>query len=318
MPNWCSNRMYFSGEPAQIAEIKRLASGAVTPFYRRATNEGIQLFLAGSAGLLQTTEDVQFELCPGLTAAGRGAVSPENIAFTRWLTHLQNGVLLDEQNCLMLHELWLQSGTGQRRWEGLPDDVRETITVHFTAKRGDWCDIWGTGGNDPEELLNDTETTASANIVRYVLIVAVRSQIDLLQLLYRKGLLRTEIPGGFSPEEAQELLDNLVRSHISKALSGERMAARDRNADLTWIRQQLVDAAWFVRATLEAHGMGVGNESPSAPPETMPDIQTRELVMLIKRLASSLKAVKPDSSVVREAQDWLCDRKLVDITDILR
>ncbi|MDZ9525795.1 hypothetical protein SNB65_08895 [Escherichia coli] len=27
MPNWCSNRMYFSGEPAQIAEIKRLATG---------------------------------------------------------------------------------------------------------------------------------------------------------------------------------------------------------------------------------------------------------------------------------------------------
>ncbi len=81
MPNWCSNRMYFSGEPAQIAEIKRLASGAVTPFYRRATNEGIQLFLAGSAGLLQTTEDVRFEPCPGLTAAGRGVVSTENIAF---------------------------------------------------------------------------------------------------------------------------------------------------------------------------------------------------------------------------------------------
>ncbi len=144
MPNWCSNRMYFSGEPAQIAEIKRLASGAVTPLYRRATNEGIQLFLAGSAGLLQITENIRSEQCPGVTAAGRGAVSLENIAFTRWLTHLQNGVLLDEQNCLMLHELWLQSGTGQRRWEGLPDDVRETITVHFTAKRGDWCDIWGT------------------------------------------------------------------------------------------------------------------------------------------------------------------------------
>lgn len=134
MPNWCSNRMYFSGEPAQIAEIKRLASGAVTPLYRRATNEGIQLFLAGSAGLLQITENIRSEQCPGVTVAGRGAVSPENIAFTRWLTHLQNGVLLDEQNCLMLHELWLQSGTGQRRWEELPDDVRETITVHFTAK----------------------------------------------------------------------------------------------------------------------------------------------------------------------------------------
>ena len=44
MPNWCSNRMYFSGEPAQIAEIKRLASGAVTPFYRRATNEVFSCF----------------------------------------------------------------------------------------------------------------------------------------------------------------------------------------------------------------------------------------------------------------------------------
>ncbi len=143
MPNWCSNRMYFSGEPAQIAEIKRLASGAVTPFYRRATNEGIQLFLAGSAGLLQITENIRSEQCPGVTAAGRGAVSPENIAFTRWLTHLQNGVLLDEQNCLMLHELWLQSGTGQRRWEELPDDVRETITVHFTANVS--AARWSTG-----------------------------------------------------------------------------------------------------------------------------------------------------------------------------
>ncbi|WP_394627220.1 DUF1281 domain-containing protein, partial [Escherichia coli] len=57
-------------------------------------------------------------------------------------THLQDGVLLDEQNCLMLHELWLQSGTGQRRWEGLPDDVRDTITALFTAKRGDWCGFW--------------------------------------------------------------------------------------------------------------------------------------------------------------------------------
>lgn len=118
--------------------------------------------------------------------------------------------------------------------------------------------------------------------------------------------MRTEIPGGFSPEEAQELLDNLVRSHISKALSGERMAASDRYAELAWIRQQLVDAAWFVRATLEAHGTSVGNESPSALPETMPDIQTRELVMLIKRLASSLKAVKPDSSVVRATENlWI-------------
>lgn len=92
--------------------------------------------------------------------------------------------------------------------------------------------LCNTGGNDPEELLNDTETTASANIVRYVLIVAVRSQIDLLQLLYRKGLLRTEIPGGFSPEEAQELLDNrkrLVRTVLIFTESSDQLSrATDR------------------------------------------------------------------------------------------
>ncbi|MGG7457717.1 DUF1281 domain-containing protein [Escherichia coli] len=144
MPNWCSNRMYFSGEPAQIAEIKRLASGAVAPHFIAApANEGIQLFLAGSAGLLQTTEDVRFEPCPGLTAAGRGVVSPENIAFTRWLTHLQDGVLLDEQNCLMLHELWLQRAVlDSVAGKDYPDDVRDTITALFTAKRGDWCGFW--------------------------------------------------------------------------------------------------------------------------------------------------------------------------------
>ncbi len=63
-----------------------------------ATNEGIQLFLAGSAGLLQITEISALSSARS-DGAGRGAVSPENIAFTCWLTHLQNGVLLDEQNC---------------------------------------------------------------------------------------------------------------------------------------------------------------------------------------------------------------------------
>ncbi len=68
--------MYFSGEPAQIAEIKRLASGAVTPLYRRATNEGIQLFLTGSAGLLQTTEDVRFRVGSLAAAACHGLRLP--------------------------------------------------------------------------------------------------------------------------------------------------------------------------------------------------------------------------------------------------
>ena len=214
MPNWCSNRMYFSGEPAQIAEIKRLASGAVTPLYRRATNEGIQLFLAGSAGLLQITENIRSEQCPGVTAAGRGAVSPENIAFTRWLTHLQNGVLLDEQNCLMLHELWLQSGTGQRRWEELPDDVRETITVHFTAKRGDWCDIWGIVNELMEEKRASRQVTVPAVMLEKVMALAGSE----MKRLYAVGSENGGDGDAFVREE-REAMDVVLQ-----ALDGEHMS----------------------------------------------------------------------------------------------
>lgn len=56
----------------------------MTPFYRRATEEGIQLFVAGCVGLLQVTEEIQFIPYPALTAAGIGVLSPENLAFTRF------------------------------------------------------------------------------------------------------------------------------------------------------------------------------------------------------------------------------------------
>ncbi len=59
-------------------------------------------------------------------------------------------------------------------------------------------------------------------------------------------------PGGFTIEETQELYEDLVRSHISQALSGEKMKKSDRDADLRWIHGVIVQAAWFVKASLEA------------------------------------------------------------------
>ncbi|ENY3616523.1 DUF551 domain-containing protein [Escherichia coli O8:H49] len=60
------------------------------------------------------------------------------------------------------------------------------------------------------------------------------------------------LPGGFTIEDAKELHENLVRSHISQALSGEKMEKKDRDADLRWIHDVIVQAAWFVKASLEA------------------------------------------------------------------
>lgn len=60
------------------------------------------------------------------------------------------------------------------------------------------------------------------------------------------------LPGGSSAEEARSLHADLVRSHISKALSGEKMKPADKDADLRWIHGVIVRAAWFVKASVEA------------------------------------------------------------------
>ncbi|EIW9680195.1 DUF551 domain-containing protein [Salmonella enterica] len=70
-------------------------------------------------------------------------------------------------------------------------------------------------------------------------------------------------PGGFTIEETQELYEDLVRSHISQALSGEKMKKSDRDADLRWIHGVIVQAAWFVKASLEQNAL-TGN-SPGIP-----------------------------------------------------
>ncbi len=72
------------------------------------------------------------------------------------------------------------------------------------------------------------------------------------------------LPGGFTIEDAKELHEDLVRSHISQALSGEKMKKKDRDADLRWIHGVIVQAAWFVKASLEQAAL-------SGTPPVIPD-----------------------------------------------
>lgn len=50
--------------------------------------------------------------------------------------------------------------------------------------------IINTGGNLIEELMNDTQTDFFSNHVRSGLIVAVSSQIYLLEKMHKKGLIK--------------------------------------------------------------------------------------------------------------------------------
>ncbi|EBH2659005.1 DUF1281 domain-containing protein [Salmonella enterica subsp. enterica serovar Uzaramo] len=60
MPNWCANRLFFRAEPGNITDIRHLLRGSLSPFYQQAVQEGIHLFVAGCAGLLQSVDDFHY------------------------------------------------------------------------------------------------------------------------------------------------------------------------------------------------------------------------------------------------------------------
>lgn len=136
------------------------------------------------------------------------------------------------------------------------------------------------------------------------------------------------LPGGFTVEDAKELHENLVCSHISQALSGEKMKKNDRDADLRWIHGVIVQAAWFVKASLDALPEPLREEKGGSanctashgttdnPP--VPGKQTDELTMLVKQLVSQLKKVKPDCKLPDKAMDYLKRNELISAEDVLR
>lgn len=136
------------------------------------------------------------------------------------------------------------------------------------------------------------------------------------------------LPGGFTIEDAKELHEDLVRSHISQALSGEKMKKKDRDADLRWIHGVIVQAAWFVKASLDALPEPLREEKGGSanctashgttdnPP--VPGKQTDELTMLVKQLVSQLKKVKPDCKLPDKAMDYLKRNELISAEDVLR
>jgi hypothetical protein len=91
--------------------------------------------------------------------------------------------------------------------------------------------------------------------------------VEIVEMAMRKAgnphVTPARLPGGFTIEDAKALHEDLVRSHISQALSGENMKKNDRDADLRWIHGVIVQAAWFVKASLEQNALS-GN-SPVTP-----------------------------------------------------
>ena len=138
MPNWCANRLRVTGPEEEVSKVKALIEGsAAAPGYVRAAGEGIQLFLAGCAGLLLPTTATEYAPYPALTVTA-GGDTPENRAFTQWLALLCCGAELTPENCERLHELWLATGLPCMTWASLTGEQQTAISALWEKKKGDW------------------------------------------------------------------------------------------------------------------------------------------------------------------------------------
>lgn len=53
MPNWCANRIKLTVSVYAQAEVEAWANGTMYPYYKRAINQSIRMFIAGVAGRLK-------------------------------------------------------------------------------------------------------------------------------------------------------------------------------------------------------------------------------------------------------------------------
>ncbi|ECD3769701.1 hypothetical protein E0S08_26255, partial [Salmonella enterica subsp. enterica serovar Onderstepoort] len=126
----------------------------------------------------------------------------------------------------------------------VPDEM-DLLTCHLDGVTETYADGWNACRVAMLQAGNFRENkNSSTNNFRGIAETSTNSPITL-----------TPLPGGFTIEDAKELHEDLVRCHISQALSGEKMKKNDRDADLRWIHGVIVQAAWFVKASLKQNAL---------------------------------------------------------------
>lgn len=95
MPNWCANRLMFNSDA-----LKTWIAGGELSLHRRARKEGIQLFLAGCAGILRLLTEQHYAAYPQLVSYGAAADNRPSVqAFSDWLVMFMAGAALDVEIC---------------------------------------------------------------------------------------------------------------------------------------------------------------------------------------------------------------------------
>lgn len=192
MPNWCANRLLITAP--DLSGLHALVRGTQTPWYAQAVGEGRQFFAAGCAGILRPVEPVNRAPYPALCTTRPGQDTPENRAYSDWLTLLMNGAELTRDRCGHLHDLWLGSGLAARHWESLSGEEQAEVERLFRNKRHDW----GTTGDTKVELWwnNRCRNTpqAEGQVMDMLLLLPTRLDVEVNGF---NGKLLDGVPSGY-------------------------------------------------------------------------------------------------------------------------
>ncbi|MCD1416871.1 DUF1281 domain-containing protein [Vibrio parahaemolyticus] len=139
MPNWCVNQIHVDGPDAEC--IEQLLTEPKALLYRQATRAAVKMFLAGVGGVLKPTHPLTFALYPELVLQV-GESTEANRAFTRFVSLLNQDVVLDDDHCQLLLTLFDQTGLKQRYWGDLPKAARQKIAPLLDNSAFDWCSIY--------------------------------------------------------------------------------------------------------------------------------------------------------------------------------
>lgn len=195
MPNWCANRLRVTGLAENVSHVRALMEGNARPLYTRAEAEGIQLFLAGCAGLLRPVTDETYAPFPALTAAGPGEDTPENRAFTQWLAQLRDGAELTDKTCYRLHDLWLATGIRSRTWDVLDDEAQAVMNSLWKRKIFDWSGVRGSRVSEFWIRTSDSDAIADGS-AEFDMHLLLPTRLDVEINGFNGGLL-DGIPGGY-------------------------------------------------------------------------------------------------------------------------
>ncbi|QIQ22144.1 DUF1281 domain-containing protein [Zophobihabitans entericus] len=141
--NCCLNRWYISAPTYKMKPINvflGLDKLDNDPYYAFlfAIKRSIKIYVAGCAGILKPVTTIYNAPNTEIISHGIGEITPENTAFSYWLSFLISDCPLDSIYSGMIGDLYYETGLLNLAWEFMPKEQQTIIHELFKRNSFSW------------------------------------------------------------------------------------------------------------------------------------------------------------------------------------